>query len=135
MSQENVEIVRSCIEEWNRGDFDWWFRRCHPDAEFHSSLTRRSEGGEGAWRGTAEVRRFVDALQGVWEELSFEVSETRNVGDSVVALGTVKARGRASGVALESPIAYVFEFDGGLVQKTAAYLDHEEALKAVGLEE
>jgi ketosteroid isomerase-like protein len=110
-------------------------RCCHPDAEFHSSLTRQSEGGERAWRGTVEVRRFVDELQRLWEELSFEVFETRDVGDSVVALGRAKVRGRASGVALESPIAYVFEFDGGLVRRTTAYLDHDEALKAVGLEE
>jgi ketosteroid isomerase-like protein len=135
MSQETVEIVRSCIDRWNRGDFDWWMRRRHPDAEFHSSITRQAEGDEGVWRGTEEVRCFVAELQGSWEQLSFEVPETRDVGDSLVALGTAKIRGRASGVALESPIAYVFEFDGGLVRKTTAYLDHAEALKAVGLEE
>ena len=40
-----------------------------------------------------------------------------------------------SGVALDTPIAYVFEFDEGLIRKVRLYMDPSEALKAVGLEE
>jgi ketosteroid isomerase-like protein len=45
----------------------------------------------------------------------------------------IAVRGNTSGVELESPVAYVFEFDGGLIRKARAYLDPIEALRAVEL--
>jgi ketosteroid isomerase-like protein len=59
----------------------------------------------------------------------------RDLGDTVVAVGGMKVRGKGSGVKVESPVAYVFEFDEGLFRKVRAYLDPGDALKAVGLEE
>jgi hypothetical protein len=42
-------------------------------------------------------------------------------------------RGDASGIGLERPVAYVFEFHEGLARRVRAYLDPEQALEAVGL--
>jgi hypothetical protein len=54
------------------------------------------------------MRRFWDEWHSIWD-LSIELSEIRDLGDTVIVLGGIKARGKASGVELESPVAYVFQ--------------------------
>ena len=48
-------------------------------------------------------------------ELSLRVSEFRDLGDRVVAIGRFRTRGRKSGVEAESPIAYVVDIKDGKV--------------------
>jgi ketosteroid isomerase-like protein len=134
MSQENVEAVRRCLEGWNRNDLDAWLRDAHPEVEWFSAVSRAVEGAETVRRGLPEMRRFWDEWHSVWD-LTVEIVETRDLGDTVIALGRMHTRGDASGVDLDSPVAYVFEFEAGLCRRVRAYLDHAEALEAVGLSE
>jgi ketosteroid isomerase-like protein len=132
MSQENVEKVRRSLDGWNRGDVDAWLQAAHPEIEWISEIARQVEGSETVYRGTAEMRRYWDEWHSVWE-VAIEVSEIHDLGDTVLVLARVRTRGEASGISLERPIAYVFEFDGGLARKARAYLDPQQALEAVGL--
>ena len=116
MSQENVEKVRSCIDAWNRGDLDAFLADAHPEIEWSSEVARRVEGVDSVYRGIAGLRRFWDQFRSVWE-LTIDGLETRSVGDTVVALGHLRAHGETSGIELEQPITYVFEFDGGLARR------------------
>jgi hypothetical protein len=50
------------------------------------------------------MRQFWDEWHAVWE-LTIEVSEIHEPGDTVVALGRVRARGQASGIDFDRPIA------------------------------
>jgi ketosteroid isomerase-like protein len=134
VSRENVEAVQRSFDGWNRGDFDAWARDAHPDAEFSSAITKLIEGQDRAWQGRIEMRKFWDDWRSLWD-LNVELSDIRDLGHTVVALGAVTARGKASGVELQSPVGYVIEFDEGLVRKMRAYLNASDALKAVGLEE
>jgi ketosteroid isomerase-like protein len=134
MSQENVEIVRRSLDGWNRGDVEAWLQSAHPEIEWSSEIVRRVEGSETVYRGPAEMRRYWDEWHSVWEVM-IDISEIRDLGDTVVALASIRARGEASGIDLERPVAYVFEFDGGLARKVRAYLDPHQALEAAGLSE
>ena len=49
------------------------------------------------------------------------MTETRDLGDRVLILGRVRAQGEASGVDLEGPIAFLFEFADGLVAPTSTW--------------
>jgi ketosteroid isomerase-like protein len=132
MSTENVDAVRRSVDGWNRGDVDAWVEPAHPDVEFFSEVARRMEGAETVSRGVAELRQFWDDWHAVWN-LRIEFAEIRDLGDTVLALGRIRARGESSGVHLEQPVAYVFEFEGGLARRVRAYLDPQLALEAVGL--
>ena len=134
MGQRNVELVRSSLDGWNRGDVDAWLRAAHRDIEWISEVVTRVEGPEAVYRGTAEMRRYWEEWHSVWD-LTIEVSEIRDLGDTVLALARIRARGDASGIDLERPVAYVFEFHQGLARKVRAYLDPQQALEAVGLAE
>ena len=133
MSQENVERVRRSVDGWNRGDLDAWLESAHPEIEWSSEVGRRIEGADTVYRGRAGMQRFWEEFHSIWE-LTIELSETRDLGETVVALGQIRARGVVSGIDLEQPIAYVFEFEGGLARKVRAYFNPQEALEAAGLQ-
>lgn len=134
MSKENVDLVRACLEGWNRDDFAAWERDAHPDIEFFSAMARLTEGRDVAWRGTEGLRQFWDEWHSVWD-LRVQLSEIRDFGETVVAFGTQIARGKASGADVASPVAYVFEFEHARIRRVSTHHDHAEALKAVGLAE
>ena len=104
MAQESIEIVRAAIDAWNRSDFDAWIGAWDERAEFHP-FHARSE--DPAYHGHDGLRRFVAEMAAEWEEVRFEVDEIRGAGEQVVALGRVRARGRASGVECDVPLALV----------------------------
>jgi ketosteroid isomerase-like protein len=134
MSQENVDTVRRSLDAWNRGDVDAWLEAAHPDIEWVSEVAMRLEGAATVFRGTAGMRAYWDDWHSVWN-VTIDVSEVRDLGDTVVALAQVRTRGEASGIDIERPVAYVFEFEGALARKARAYLDPQEALEAVRLSE
>jgi ketosteroid isomerase-like protein len=134
MSRENVEMVRGSLEAWNRGDVDAWLESAHPQIEWVSEVVRRVEGAETVYRGPSEMRRFWDEWHSVWD-VTIDVSAIRDLGDTVLALACLRMRGEASGIDLERPVAYVFEFEEGLARRVRAYLEPQRALDAVGLRE
>ena len=104
MAQESIEIVRAAIDAWNRSDFDAWICAWDERAEFHP-FARSVEGR--AYHGHDGLRRFVAEIAEEWEEVCFEVDEIRGAGEQVVALGRVRARGQASDVERDVPLALV----------------------------
>ena len=134
MSRENVEAVLRALRGWNDGAVEAWLQDVHPKAEWRSAIARRMEGSDAVHRGHRELRQFWEEWHSVWD-VTIQVAETRDLGDTVVALGRMRTRGEASGVDLESPVGYVFVFEDGLVRKATAFMGHAEALEAVGLSE
>jgi ketosteroid isomerase-like protein len=134
MSKENVDAARRLIDAWNRGDVEAYVNSFHPQIEWFSAVMGRMQGAETVYRGHEGIRRFWDEWHSVWD-LTIEISEYRDLGDTVLSLGRIRARGKASGVDLDVPVAYVGEAEGGLVRKLRAYLDPNEALEALGLSE
>ena len=127
-----MEKVRRSFDAWNRGDFEACVEAAHPEIEWISEIARRVEGTETVYRGLAGMRRYWDEWHAIWD-VNIDVTEVFDLEDTVVALATVRARGDASGIDLEQPIAYVFEFEEGLARRVRSYFDQQEALDAVGL--
>ena len=134
MSQENVEIVEGWARAWNRGDRDGWLAPTHSGVEWSSAIQRQVEGAEGIYKGQAEVGRFWDEWRALWN-VHIDVSEVRDLGDSVLAFAEFRAKGKGSGAEVEQSIGYLFEFEDGLIRRAIAYLTPEEALEAAGLRE
>ena len=58
------------------------------------------------------------------------------IGDSnAIAFVRVGSTGRASGVVTGAESANVYDFNEGKISRVRIFLDRDEALKAVGLEE
>jgi ketosteroid isomerase-like protein len=131
MSQENVDVVRRSVEAFP--DLDETLSYVDPEGELHSAIVGGAEGN--IYRGHDGFRRwFADSFES-FEELTNEWSEFRDLGDRVLAFGHVKARGRGSGMEIDSPMGWVFTVRRGKVVKAEGFLSRAEALEAVGLKD
>jgi ketosteroid isomerase-like protein len=133
MSRENVELIRRAIEAWNRADIDGWLDQATPDFVWIAAGPAAVE--RSVYRGRDDVREAMAAGWETWEEFRFEEGEIRGLGDSVVWLGRVHARGRASEVELDQEFAIHAVVRDGKLARTEGFLSHDEALEAAGLSE
>jgi ketosteroid isomerase-like protein len=95
MSQENVEAFKRGLEAGNRADIDGLLDELHPEIEWHSAMHVLIGGQETVFRGHAGVRRMIGDLYETFAEVRFEMSEFRDLGDGVVAIGRQHTRGKA----------------------------------------
>src|SRR6266852_6967271 len=123
MSQANVDVVRRCLEAWQRDDFDAWLATIDPTIEWQPVLERLVEGAESAYRGHEGMRRFWHFYRTELEDFEVEAHELRDVGDDrVVLLGRFGWRGAASGVNVESPVGMVITVRDGKMVQSIDYL-------------
>jgi ketosteroid isomerase-like protein len=87
------------------------------------------------YRGHGGVRDWFRELDEVVDEIHVEYTDIRDLGDRVIAIGRIRARGRGSGVVTESPLATVSDTRNGKSVRVRSYLDPDEALEAAGLSE
>jgi ketosteroid isomerase-like protein len=135
MSRENVEAFKRGIEAGNRGDIETLLEELHPEVEWHSALHALMGGEQTVFRGHDGVREMIRDLYEAFHQIHIEISEIRDLGDRLVAIGRNHARGEASGADVETPFGFVTEFKNGKAISIRGYLDHKEALEAVGLSE
>jgi ketosteroid isomerase-like protein len=133
MSRENVKIVRAVIDAWNRGDIDGWLDQATPDFVWIPAGPAAVE--RSVYQGRDEVREAMAGGSETWEEFHFEESEIRSLGESVVWLGKVHAKGKASEVELDQEFAIHAVVRDGRLVRTEGYLSRAEALEAAGLPE
>jgi ketosteroid isomerase-like protein len=136
MSQENVELVRRSVEAIPRDvedDVEEMLSCVDPEGELHSAIVGGAEGN--VYRGHEGFRSWVADSFESFEEVRNEWIEFRDLGDRVLALGHVKARGRGSGMQLDSPMGWIFTVRLGKVVKAEGFLSRDQALEAVGLSE
>jgi ketosteroid isomerase-like protein len=132
MSEENVEIVKRGVDAFNRRDPDGMDELATPDCEWVTSMGPIE--GE-IFRGREGGETYFARLSDAWEEFRTIAEDLRDLGDSVLMLGRIEGRGKGSGVPIDTPLGQIFDFREGKVCRIRSYLDHREALKAVGLEE
>jgi ketosteroid isomerase-like protein len=130
MSQENVEVLRNQNDAYRRGDWDAMAAVVDPHV-FVRTDPRWPEQfiyGREAW---------LTFLRGMWESIGPDahVEEIVDLGDRVLARLRYGIRGHESGVAGQQPVSEIATIRDGRVIFIEYFLDHEQALKAVGLSE
>ena len=130
MSQENVQLVLRLNNAATRGHVNEMEIRSffHPDVEF---LPRRT-ATEGAFHGIAGMERFRADTEEIFEKFEPHY-EFLDLGERVVAWGTIHVRARQSAIETDISMGGVFEFRDGKIVRFEDYLSHAEALKTVGL--
>ena len=130
MARGKIEIVRSAMDAMRRGDARAMEGLAHADYELQ---TTSGLPNAGVYRGLEAVTSFSREFNDTWETFSIEQEQVSDIEDTVVILGRVKARGKASGVALETPVAYVHTLREGKLARTQVFFDHADAIEAAGL--
>jgi ketosteroid isomerase-like protein len=133
VSRENVESVRRMTASAVAGDWDaavalmapeveWVIAREHPEA---TTLVGR--------RALVDYRR---AWQETLPDMQVEVDRILDAGsDKVIGIGAVRGTGAGSGADVRVSLAVVYTLRDGLIVRGQEFLDPQDALKAVGMEE
>ncbi len=133
-SPEQREWADSAMESFlhamNTGEPDDWIAFFAPDGEL-TSITAAAEGT--SYTGHEALRRYNQRIREAFEQTNIDVEETLVAGDVIVQLGYWQARGRGSGIEIDSVWAGVNQLRDGLAVWVHAYTSHEQALR-VGLE-
>jgi ketosteroid isomerase-like protein len=133
MSQENVEAIRRAAEAFNRGDIDALLREVDPEVEWHPLLQVLLGGETTVYLGHERARELYRDIDEAFTDTQVELSEVRDLGERVVAIGHLRGRGRESGAETETAIAWLVDFQNGKAVRVHEYLDPNEALGAAGL--
>ena len=130
MSEENLKTALAAVDAWNRGDREAWLALWDEEAEFHP-LRAQLEGE--SYSGHEGLERFIGELTEDFEEVRFEIEETREAGEGVVGIGRFRARGRASGIDINVPLGVFTRVRRGKIVYTRLFSEPAEALEAAGL--
>jgi ketosteroid isomerase-like protein len=133
MSQENMEIMRELLDAANRRDTEAALPYIDPDGELQSAIIGGAEGN--TYRGHEGFRDWMAESDAAFEELRLEPEEFRDLGDDVLLIGRLYARGRESGVEIDPPIAWLATLREGRAVRMRGYLNIQEVLEAAGLRE
>jgi ketosteroid isomerase-like protein len=131
MSSENVELVRSIYEDWERGDYtrvDW--------ADPELALVSVDGPEPGYWSGLAAVAEQWRTYLSTWNDLRAEAEEYHEIdSERVLVLARNKGVAKTSGVDLAQigDSANVFHIRGGKVRKLILYWDRDRALVDLGI--
>jgi ketosteroid isomerase-like protein len=132
MSQENVEIVRRAVQAFNERDLARLDELSSPDFEFAPYLATLIE--TTTYRGRDGLRRYFEDAGAAWEDIQVRLSDDfRDLGERIVFFGELCGRGRASGLEVQVPLAWVTEIHEGKLTLLHSYENPADALNAVGL--
>ena len=130
MSQENVETVGRAIAAINARDIDAYLACCTE----HVELLTPFVGAD--YLGSDGIRRFLTDIEDAGPDLRIEAQRVQAIGDSnAIAFVRFRSTGRASGIVTGAESANVYDFIEGKISRVRIFLDRDEALEAVGLEE
>ena len=128
----NLDVVSSICSDWERGRYD---RNDWADPEVDYVVADGPDAGE--WHGLAGMAEGWRALSSAWEGARITGWETRELDSNrVLVLFDRKGRGKTSGIDFEemrSRGATVFHLREGKVTRLVVYLEHERALRDLGL--
>jgi ketosteroid isomerase-like protein len=133
MSQENVALMRTLFERFNRTGFqpeELW----HPDGEL---VNFRESPIPGPYRGHDGLRRWRDDLFEVVKEGRFDVESLTDADEASAVVAKVRLRGRArhTDIEVDVPFSITAWIRSGRISRTESFTDHGEALEAAGLSE
>src|SRR5262245_41751799 len=102
MSRENVKLLQSAYDAFNRRDPSAFLALCDPDVEYFT-LLMQVEGGD-PYHGHEGVRRWWARLLAISPDFTVDVDDVRGTGDLTIA----KVRTHGHGVGSDAPMEQIF---------------------------
>jgi ketosteroid isomerase-like protein len=131
VSQENIELLRQWFEATARRDLATLLEIASAEIEY-VPIMATLEGR--VYRGHEGIEQWLEELYEHWDTFEPVGEEFHERGDTVIALGCWRARGRASGAQLDNePATWVVEFRDRKMTRLQAYTSREEAFRDLGL--
>jgi ketosteroid isomerase-like protein len=131
VSEENVEIIKLGIDAWNAGDMDWWGSFLAPDVIWRPTPDWPEPGPYvGREAVLRQARQLRDTSDG---DIMEPITDFLHTGDRVAV--RFVWRGQGHGPSLNVEMTCLHTVRDGKVVAFEYFWIHNEALKAMGLEE
>jgi ketosteroid isomerase-like protein len=130
VSRENVEVVRRAIAALNAHDLEAYLACCSEDVELHLPVVA------GVYEGPEGIKRWFADIEDAGPDFHIDLRGLKGIGgNQVLAVIHTSSTGRASGIPMAWDATNVYDLIDGKLSRIRIFLDHSEALKAVGMEE
>jgi ketosteroid isomerase-like protein len=132
MSQENVEIVQSTFDAWERGDTDSILAVC--DENIVVSQPPEFPGVPPRQYGHAGVLEAFALWPEYWDDFRVEVLRKFDFGNHVVVTTEQSGRSRDSGIEVATQFTFLFTLRDRKIIEWRIFMREPEALEAARLE-
>jgi ketosteroid isomerase-like protein len=136
VSQENVKTIREMFAIFNdhgaHAATDAFGHLLAPDFRLDESAELPDPGAYG---GKEAFIANLAKLEQAFDDIRIEPLEVEDLGEKVVVVVSIRARGRASSAEVETTFAQLWTLRDGKAVSLRDYATKEEALEAVGLSE
>jgi ketosteroid isomerase-like protein len=133
MSEENVEIVRALFKAWDKRDPEAALAHIDPDVEVDMTGAKASRLDIGSDRGHDGLARVISAFTAAWDGLRWEADVFIDAGDTVIVWLRAFAKGRESGVPVDTRFASAYTLRDGLVVSWRGYDTLAAAAESAGV--
>jgi ketosteroid isomerase-like protein len=130
MSQANVELVRSGVEAWMRGDAGAVFAVWDEEIEW---IAPPEDPDQPVVVGSAVAAEAMAQWMSTWEAYDYQLDELIDAGDDVIQAGRQVMAAR--GAEVSSEIFFIWTIRDGRAVRLRMFYKRDEALQAVGLSE
>jgi len=89
----------------------------------------------GTYRGHQGIRDLLESYLEAFEHFSIELEQSFEAGDQVVVFVRASARGRTSGIDVETRPAHLWTMRAGKALRMEVFPEREQALEAAGIGE
>jgi ketosteroid isomerase-like protein len=132
MSEENIELLGRAVEAFNQHDMEALVELTSTDFEFMPYLATLIE--TTTYLGHEGLDKYFADAESAWEEIHVRLDDVRDAGHGLIySSGELYGRGRASGLEVRVPLAWVSEISDGKLTRLQSYQSAAEALEAAGL--
>ncbi len=123
------------VEAANRRDYEAAFALFDPYVELLVPSVLAGMGFEPNVHGREARIRFEMKWRNEWGDFQYVPEALSDLGNRILVTGRMRGSGPGSGAAFDHQWADLFTFSAGRVVREQVFLDHSEALEAVGLRE
>lgn len=128
MSREDEERLRRGYEAFNEGGVDAILGWLAPEITVRD---RESGPDRETHHGLIGIKELFESTMEAFDQFTLEPLEFVEVGDKMIVVLRQRARGRGSGVELDSEVAHVWTMGTGTPAGLRIYRDKEQALEAL----
>jgi ketosteroid isomerase-like protein len=126
-SSANRELVQRMLQAYLAQDEEALRAIINPEGEIYGDP---GIVNAGTYRGYDGFRQWVQQWEDAWDEISYELGELIDIGDTVVVAPVhVVGRGAGSGVEIDSVFGWMYEFRDGRAVRFHVYPTLDSALE------
>ncbi len=126
--QDTIARLRASYAALNHGDITGTLEVLADDARWveHSELPEA-----GSYRGRETIRRFLENFLDSWDRFEQDIEDVQTEDGCVLLFIRLVARGKGSGVDVQSRYAHLWTMRDGVGVRVDAYYDPDQALAAL----